>query len=131
MVLGKELVPIDADMHPSSSSEKHFTTERKTIPGGGVTDGSEFLTKMSSSITQSSSSHTSCIKEYKSSTTSSLMEPGRPGRPCSPGSVLTKTTIESSEVSSQRNGAQPVVQVKKYRKFEKVLFEKVNWIFFL
>lgn len=93
-------------MQASSSSEKQFTTERRTIPGDEVDE--KVLTKMSSSITQSSTTRSSCTKEYKSSTSSSFLEPTfRPG----PGNVVTKTHVESREFSSQQNGGPPVVQV--------------------
>lgn len=100
------LVPRDIDMQASNSSEKHFTTERRTIPSDVVDE--KVISKMSSSITQSSTTRSSCTKEYKSSTSSNIIEPSyRPG----PGNVITKTLVESKEYSSQQNGGPPVVQV--------------------
>lgn len=102
------MVIIESEMNPSSSSERYFTTERKTVGEGEIPAGGQVLTKMSSSMTQSSSSHSSCVKEYKSSSSSFLES----GRVPVPGNVVTKTSVESSEFLSQANGAPPVVQVK-------------------
>lgn len=99
-----ELVPhFPADiMHPASSSDKHFSSEKTCHEGGSE---SQVLTKMSSTVTHSSSTTTK--KEFVSSTmTSSLSQSGH-----EPTSVCTKTTVQSSEQSTSQNGAPPVVQV--------------------
>lgn len=97
-----ELVPhFPADiMHPASSSDKHFSSEKTCHEGGGE---SQVLTKMSSTVTHSST--TSTKKEFLSSTVT-LSQPGH-----EPTSVCTKTTVQSSEQSTSENGAPPVVQV--------------------
>lgn len=99
-----DLVPhFSADiMHPASSSDKHFLSEKTYHEGGGE---SQVLTKMSSTVTHSSTM--SMKKEFLSSTvTSTLSQSGH-----EPASVCTKTTVQSSEQSTSENGAPPVVQV--------------------
>ncbi|XP_034951171.1 uncharacterized protein [Chelonus insularis] len=111
-----DLVANKPDMQASSSSEKHFTTERRVSPGDQVDES--VLTKMSSSITQSSTTRSSCTKEFKSSTTSSIVEPQfRSG----PNNFITKSHVESREYSSQQNGGPPVVQSQKIEEFEKII----------
>lgn len=99
-----ELVPHfpTSIMHPASSSDKHFLSEKTYHEGGGE---SQVLTKMSSTVTHSST--TSTKKEFLSSTmTSTLSQSGR-----EPTSVCTKATVQSSEQSTSEDGAPPVVQV--------------------
>lgn len=88
-------------MHPASSGDKHFSSEKTYHEGGGE---SHVLTKMSSTVTHSST--TSTKKEFLSSTTSTLSQSGQ-----EPTSVCTKATVQSSEQSTSENGAPPVVQV--------------------
>lgn len=89
-------------MHPASSSDKHFSSEKTYHEGGSE---SQVLTKMSSTVTHSSTMSTK--KEFVSSTvTSTLSQSGH-----EPTSVCTKTTVQSSEQSISENGAPPVVQV--------------------
>jgi len=97
-----ELVPHSpADiMHPASSSDKHFSSEKTYHEGGGE---SHVLTKMSSTVTHSSTMSTK--KEFLSSTMTSTLSGQEPT------SVCTKTTVHSSEQSTAENGAPPVVQV--------------------
>lgn len=97
-----ELAPhFPADiMHPASSSDKQFSSEKTYHEGGSE---SQVLTKMSSSVTHSST--TSMKKEFLSSTVT-LSKSGQ-----EPTSVCTKTTVQSSEQSTSENGAPPVVQV--------------------
>ena len=103
---GLEIVQVPIDkMHASSSSEKHFTTEKTSGVGGSE---SQVLTKMSSSITESSTSHSSTKKEYISSTCSSTLGTS-PGHP--PSNLCVKKTTQSSENAFSQNGAPPVVQV--------------------
>ncbi|KAL0100113.1 hypothetical protein PUN28_019517 [Cardiocondyla obscurior] len=98
-------------MHPASSSEKHFSKEKTYHEGGGE---SQVLTKMSSTVTHST---TSTKKEFTSSTvTSSLSQSGH-----EPTSVCTKTTVQSSEQSTSENGAPPVVQSHKIEEYEKII----------
>ncbi|KAL6428689.1 hypothetical protein ACFW04_007940 [Cataglyphis niger] len=112
-----ELVPhFPADiMHPASSSDKHFSSERRHYEGGSE---SQVLTKMSSTVTHSST--TSMKKEFVSSTmTSSLSQSGQ-----EPSSVCTKTTVQSSEQSTSENGAPPVVQSHKIEEYEKIIQDR-------
>jgi len=105
-----ELVPhFPADiMHPASSSDKHFASEKTYHEGGSE---SQVLTKMSSTVTHSSSTTTK--KEFLSSSmTSSLSQSGQ-----EPTSVCTKTTVQSSEQSTSENGAPPIVQVNIFNTF--------------
>lgn len=87
-------------MQPASSSDKHFSSEKTYHEGGSE---SHVLTKMSSTVTHSST--TSTKKEFLSST-STLSKSGQ-----EPTSVCTKATVQSSEQSTSENGAPPVVQV--------------------
>lgn len=99
-----ELVPSPPAeiMHPASSSEKHFSSEKTYHEGGAE---SQVLTKMTSTVTHSST--TSTKKEFSSSTmASTLSQSGH-----EPSSVCTKTSVQSSEQSISENGAPPVVQV--------------------
>ncbi|XP_019884311.1 titin isoform X6 [Camponotus floridanus] len=112
-----ELVPhFPADiMHPASSSDKHFASEKTYHEGGS---DSQVLTKMSSTVTHSSSTTTK--KEFLSSTmTSSLSQSGQ-----EPTSVCTKTTVQSSEQSTSENGAPPVVQSHKIEEYEKIIQDR-------
>ncbi|XP_066595731.1 uncharacterized protein [Prorops nasuta] len=103
------------DMQASSSSEKHYSSEKKVGEGGSI---GELTTKMSSTITQSSSTCTK--KEFVSSvTSSSLSKTGH-----EPTSVCLKSIIQSSEQSSSENGAPPVVQSHKVEEYEKIIQEK-------
>ncbi|XP_018309584.1 uncharacterized protein [Mycetomoellerius zeteki] len=109
-----ELVPYSPTdiMHPASSSDKHFLSEKTYHEGGGE---SQVLTKMSSTVTHSST--TSMKKEFLSSTmTSTLSQSGH-----EPTSVCTKTTMQSSEQSTSENGAPPVVQSHKIEEYEKIV----------
>ncbi|CAL1681894.1 unnamed protein product [Lasius platythorax] len=110
-----ELVPhFPADiMHPASSSDKHFSSEKTCHEGGGE---SQVLTKMSSTVTHSST--TSTKKEFLSSTVT-LSQPGH-----EPTSVCTKTTVQSSEQSTSENGAPPVVQSHKIEEYEKIIQDR-------
>lgn len=113
-----ELVPhFPADiMHPASSNDKHFSSEKRHYEGGSE---SQVLTKMSSTVTHSST--TSTKKEFVSSTmTSSLSQSGQ-----EPSSVCTKTTVQSSEQSTSENGAPPVVQVNTFNIFVLYLYYAV------
>ena len=96
-----ERLPAD-EMHAASTSDKHFSSE-KTEDGGE----SQVLTKMSQTITESSTTHTTTKKEYVSSMTSSTLT--KSGQ--EPSSVSVKTTIHNTAQSSSENGAPPVVQV--------------------
>ncbi|XP_014485705.1 PREDICTED: uncharacterized protein LOC106750117 isoform X2 [Dinoponera quadriceps] len=112
-----ELVPSPPAeiMHPASSSEKHFSSEKTYHEGGAE---SQVLTKMSSTVTHSST--TSTKKEFVSSTmTSSLSQSGQ-----EPSSVCTKTTVQSSEQSVSENDAPPVVQSHKIEEYEKIVQEQ-------
>lgn len=111
-----ELVPSPPAeiMHPASSSEKHFSSEKTYHDGGGE---SQVLTKMSSTVTHSST--TSTKKEFMSSMTSSSSQPGQ-----EPSSVSTRTTVQSSEQSVSENGAPPVVQSHKIEEYEKIVQEQ-------
>ncbi|XP_072764140.1 uncharacterized protein [Anoplolepis gracilipes] len=112
-----ELVPhFPADiMHPASSSEKHFSSEKTYHDGGSE---SQVLTKMLSTVTHSST--TSTKKEFHSSTmTSTLSQSGH-----EPTSVCTKTTVQSSEQASSENGAPPVVQSHKIEEYEKIIQDR-------
>ncbi|XP_012286354.1 titin [Orussus abietinus] len=101
------------EMQASSSSEKHFSSE--TTPGDG---GSRtVLTKMSSTLTQSSTTHTSLKKEYVSSTSSSTLA----GPDHRPTSVCVKAISESTERSVAENGAPPVLEAHKIEEFEKIV----------
>ncbi|XP_012061613.1 PREDICTED: uncharacterized protein LOC105624873 [Atta cephalotes] len=109
-----ELVPYSPMdiMHPASSSDKHFLSEKTYHEGGGE---SQVLTKMSSTVTHSST--TSMKKEFLSSTmTSTLSQSGH-----EPTSVCTKTTMQSSQQSTSENGAPPVVQSHKIEEYEKIV----------
>ncbi|XP_018360288.1 PREDICTED: titin isoform X3 [Trachymyrmex cornetzi] len=109
-----ELVPYSPTsiMHPASSSDKHFLSEKIYHEGGGE---SQLLTKMSSTVTHSST--TSMKKEFLSSTmTSTLSQSGH-----EPTSVCTKTTMQSSQQSTSENGAPPVVQSHKIEEHEKIV----------
>lgn len=110
-----ELVPhFPADiMHPASSSDKHFSSEKTCHEGGGE---SQVLTKMSSTVTHSST--TSMKKEFLSSTMTSTLSGQEPS------SVCTKTTVQSSEQSSSENGAPPVVQSHKIEEYEKIIQDR-------
>ncbi|XP_067210497.1 uncharacterized protein zormin isoform X3 [Linepithema humile] len=111
-----ELVPHSpADiMHPASSSDKHFSSEKTYHEGGGE---SHVLTKMSSTVTHSST--TSTKKEFLSSSTSTLSQSGQ-----EPTSVCTKATVQSSEQSTSENGAPPVVQSHKIEEYEKIIQDR-------
>ncbi|XP_050486180.1 titin isoform X2 [Bombus huntii] len=106
-----ERLPAD-EMHAASSSDKHFSSEK--TEGGNE---SQVLTKMSQTITESSTTHTTTKKEYISSTTSSTLT--KSGQ--EPSSVSVKTTIHSTEQSSSENGAPPVVQCYKVEEHEKII----------
>ncbi|XP_044588390.1 uncharacterized protein LOC123267682 isoform X4 [Cotesia glomerata] len=110
--------PLGDEMQASNSSESHLITERKTLPSDQVDES--VLTKMSSSYTQSSTTQSSCTKEFKSSTTSSSVIAEPQFRPA-PGNVVTKTHVESREYSSQENGGPPVVQSHKVEEYEKIV----------
>ncbi|CAG5081160.1 Similar to sls: Titin (Drosophila melanogaster) [Cotesia congregata] len=110
--------PLGDDMQASNSSESHLITERKTLPSDQVDES--VLTKMSSSYTSSSTTQSSCTKEFKSSTTSSSVITEPQFRPA-PGNVVTKTHVESREYSSQENGGPPVVQSHKVEEYEKIV----------
>jgi len=102
-----ELIPHfpAGNMHSASSSDKHFSSEKTYHEGGSE---SQVLTKMSSTVTHSSTMSTK--KEFLSSTmTSTLSQSGQ-----EPTSVCTKTTVQSSEQSTSENGAPPVVQVNVF-----------------
>lgn len=98
-----EVKPVE-DMHAASSSDKHFSAEKMSDEGGL---GSQILTKMSQTITESTTTHTSTKKEFISSMMSSSM--ATPGQ--EPTSVTVKSTVHSTEQSTSENGAPPVVQV--------------------
>ncbi|XP_039306302.1 uncharacterized protein LOC105193639 isoform X2 [Solenopsis invicta] len=109
-----ELVPhlSSGIMHPASSSDKHFSSEKTCHEGGGE---SQVLTKMSSTVTHSSTM--SMKKEFLSSTmTSTLSQSGH-----EPTSVCTKTTVQCSEQSTSENGAPPVTQSHKIEEYEKII----------
>ncbi|XP_046754019.1 uncharacterized protein LOC124416756 isoform X6 [Diprion similis] len=109
------LVHIPADeMQSVNSSEKHFSAETSKELGGSQST----VTKMSSTVTQSSSSHTSSVREF-SSTTSSSTVPGQ-----APTSVCVKSTKQSSELSTSENGGPPVVQSHKVEEFERIFQDK-------
>ncbi|XP_071560873.1 uncharacterized protein [Temnothorax nylanderi] len=109
-----ELVPTGI-MHPASSSDKHFLSEKTCHEGGGE---SQVLTKMSSTVTHSSTMSTK--KEFLSSTvTSTSSQSGH-----EPTSVCTKTTVQSSEQATSENGAPPVVQSEKIEEYEKIIQEQ-------
>lgn len=97
-----ERIPAD-EMHASSSSDKHFSAEKSEIGGEN-----KVLTKMSETITESSTTHKTLKKEYISSSMSSSMT--APGQ--EPTSVCVKTTVHSTEQSSSADGAPPVVQAR-------------------
>nr|XP_012144065.1 PREDICTED: muscle M-line assembly protein unc-89 isoform X8 [Megachile rotundata] len=100
------------EMHASSSSDKHFSSEKTEV-------GSEnkVLTKMSETVTESSTTHKTLTKEYiSSSMSSSLSKPGE-----EPTSVCVKTTVLSTEQSSSQDGAPPVVQSYKVEEHEKII----------
>ncbi|KAL6255449.1 hypothetical protein P5V15_013784 [Pogonomyrmex californicus] len=102
-------------MHPASSSDKHFSSEKTYHEGGSE---SQVLTKMSSTVTHSST--TSMKKEFLSSTmTSTLSQFGH-----EPASICTKATVQSSEQSTSENGAPPVVQSHKIEEYEKIIQER-------
>ncbi|XP_033210464.1 titin isoform X2 [Belonocnema kinseyi] len=112
---GLEIVQVPNDkMHASSSSEKHFTTEKTSGEGGSE---SQVLTKMSSTITESSTSHSSTKKEFVSSTCSSTLGT-LPGHV--PANLCVKKTTQSSENAFSQNGAPPVVQCHRVEEFEKI-----------
>ncbi|XP_024868428.1 muscle M-line assembly protein unc-89-like isoform X5 [Temnothorax curvispinosus] len=109
-----ELVPTGI-MHPASSSDKRFLSEKTCHEGGGE---SQVLTKMSSTVTHSSTMSTK--KEFLSSTvTSTSSQSGH-----EPTSVCTKTTVQSSEQSTSENGAPPIVQSQKIEEYEKIIQEQ-------
>lgn len=94
--------PLIDTMHPASSSDKHFLSEKISHENNAE---SQIMTKMSSTVTHSST--TSTKKEFlSSSVTSSLAQSGQ-----DPTSVCTKTTVQSSEQSISEGGAPPIVQV--------------------
>lgn len=99
-----ELVPHFpiGNMHPTNSSDKHFLSEKTSNKDGSE---SQVLTKMSSTVTHSSTMSTK--KEFLSSTVTSILS--QSGH--EPTSVCTKTTVQSSEQSTSENGAPPVIQV--------------------
>ncbi|XP_015171223.1 PREDICTED: titin isoform X2 [Polistes dominula] len=109
-----EIKPVE-DMHASSSSDKHFTAEKMSDETG--LSGSQILTKMSQTITESKTTHTSTKKEFISSMMSSSM--GTPGQ--EPTSVTVKSTVHSTEQSTSENNAPPVVQSQKIEEFEKII----------
>lgn len=100
-------LPISAaEMQASSSSDKYFASE-KTAGEGGLFD-SQTMTKTSSSIMESSTTHTSLKKEYVSTTSTSNLSSCPVHQPTS---LCVKKTSQTSEQSSAYNGAPPVVQV--------------------
>ncbi|XP_046833264.1 uncharacterized protein LOC124430549 isoform X4 [Vespa crabro] len=108
-----EVKPVE-DMHAASSSDKHFSAEKMSDEGGL---GSQILTKMSQTITESTTTHTSTKKEFISSMmSSSTATPGQ-----EPTSVTVKSTVHSTEQSTSENGAPPVVQSQKVEEFEKIV----------
>ncbi|XP_018397085.1 PREDICTED: muscle M-line assembly protein unc-89-like, partial [Cyphomyrmex costatus] len=111
-----ELIPYSPTsiMHPASSSDKHFLSEKTYDEGGSE---SQILTKMSSTVTHSST--TSMKKEFLSSTmTSTLSQSGHEP------SVCMKTIMQSSEQSTSKDGAPPVVQSHKIEEYEKIVQEQ-------
>ncbi|XP_057334956.1 titin isoform X6 [Microplitis mediator] len=112
------LLPLGDEMQATSSTEKHFITERSTLPSDQVDESS--LTKMSSSFSQSSTTKSCCTKEFKSSTTSSSVITEPQFKPA-PGNVVTKSHVESREYSSQQNGGPPVVQSHKVEEYEQIV----------
>ncbi|XP_014601997.1 PREDICTED: uncharacterized protein LOC106785786 isoform X2 [Polistes canadensis] len=108
-----EIKPVE-DMHASSSSDKHFSAEKMSDEAGS---GSQILTKMSQTITESKTTHTSTKKEFMSSMMSSST--GTPGQ--EPTSVTVKSTVHSTEQSTSENNAPPVVQSQKIEEFEKII----------
>ncbi|XP_043502049.1 muscle M-line assembly protein unc-89 isoform X6 [Polistes fuscatus] len=108
-----EIKPVE-DMHAASSSEKHFSAEKMSDEAGS---GSQILTKMSQTITESKTTHTSTKKEFISSMMSSST--GTPGQ--EPTSVTVKSTVHSTEQSTSENNAPPVVQSQKIEEFEKII----------
>ncbi|XP_018338023.1 PREDICTED: titin-like isoform X4 [Trachymyrmex septentrionalis] len=109
-----ELIPYSPTgiMHPASSSDKHFLSEKTYHEGGSE---SQVLTKMSSTVTHSST--TSMKKEFLSSTMTSTLSQSEH----EPTSVCTKTTVQSSQQSTSENGAPPVVQSHKIEEYEKIV----------
>ncbi|XP_012542170.2 titin isoform X3 [Monomorium pharaonis] len=116
-----ELVPHfpTSIMHPASSGDKHFSSEKTYHKDGSE---SQVLTKMSSTVTHSSTMSTK--KEFLSSTmTSTLSQSGH-----KPASICTKTTVQSSKQSTSENGAPPVVQSHKIEEYEKIIQDQPNEI---
>ncbi|XP_031789486.1 uncharacterized protein LOC100679567 isoform X4 [Nasonia vitripennis] len=105
-----------AEMQASSSSDKYFSSE-KTAGESGLFD-SQTMTKTSSSIMESSTTHTSMKKEYVSTTSTSNLSSCPAHQPTS---LCVKKTSQSSEQSSAYNGAPPVVQSQKIEEFERIV----------
>ncbi|XP_043261539.1 uncharacterized protein LOC122402644 [Colletes gigas] len=101
------------EMHAASSSEKQFCAEKMAALGGE----NETMTKMSQTITESSTTHTTTKKEYISSMMSSTTS--KSGQ--EPTSVCVKTTVHSTEQSASENEAPPVVQSYKVEEHEKII----------
>ncbi|XP_033332507.2 uncharacterized protein LOC117223969 isoform X2 [Megalopta genalis] len=109
-----ETLPAEEDMHAASTSDKHFSSEKMSEAGG---ENQSVLTKMSQTITESSTTHTTTKKEFISSTMSSTL--AKAGQ--EPTSVCLKTTIHSTAQSSSENGAPPVMQSYKVEEHEKIV----------
>ncbi|XP_076636076.1 uncharacterized protein LOC143349064 isoform X2 [Colletes latitarsis] len=103
--------PPNDEMHAASSSDKQFCAEKMAA------GENEMMTKMSQTITESSTTHTTTKKEYISSMMSSSMS--KSGQ--EPTSVCVKTTVHSTEQSASENGAPPVVQSYKVEEHEKII----------
>ncbi|XP_078042862.1 uncharacterized protein LOC144473128 isoform X2 [Augochlora pura] len=108
-----ETQPVEGDMHAASTSNKHFSSEKMSEAAGE----NQVLTKMSQTITESSTTQTTTKKEFISSTMSSTL--AKSGQ--EPTGVCLKTTIHSTEQSSSENGAPPVMQSYKVEEHEKII----------
>ncbi|CAK9797379.1 TTN [Anthophora quadrimaculata] len=99
-------------MHAASTSDKHFSSEKSETG-----EESKVLTKMSETITESSTTHKTTKKEYiSSSMSSSTSKTGQ-----EPTSICVKSSVHSTEQLSSENGAPPVVQSYKIEEHEKII----------
>ncbi|KAL7299328.1 hypothetical protein TKK_0007906 [Trichogramma kaykai] len=102
------------EMQASSSCDKYFASERTSGEGGSLSDN-QTITKTSSIMESSSTTHTSMKKEYITTTNSSILST------CPVHQSNLKKTSHTSALSTDFNRTAPVMQSKTIEEFERIV----------
>uniref|UniRef100_A0A0C9RAI6 Unc-89_2 protein n=1 Tax=Fopius arisanus TaxID=64838 RepID=A0A0C9RAI6_9HYME len=113
----KDVIETDdrIDMQPSSSCERYLQLETNSAVPHQI--GQDEITKMSSSTSQSLMSKSSCIKEYKLSSKSNILD----SCPLNSMNGIPALHIESRKCVNEINGGQPNIQTHKVEEFQRII----------